>query len=350
MIPVMPPPADAERSRSREGPRHSTQPGSAPTAATSPSSTAGYPSPASRPASVASTIDYPDQEAVPLPVHVPPADDDDDDDADDRAAATPSTLRTGNASAKRSSSAEDSPTKKSKNDDDNDVYFDDNDTYFDEKDKFFMSFDELYWIRRHALRNPHHRCQQDPSYWQRTTRLRQDMLNEHLRATMLGKDQWHWHQKKGWLSRIHRQARRSLFSPIGVASLPKEANLRGLPWRTTFMLDLNTSTYHCAANHCWLQSGRAQGSVDYTWTGLTVFSPQQLAFQPRQHYDQDFQHVDINDFFLTHSTSTTTSTRIDATCLDFTTETETSPQVHHDISTNELIQRQEEWIDDFNSS
>eukprot|EP00971_Amphidinium_carterae_P347726 6489872-Amphidinium_carterae.1 len=116
------------------------------------------------------------------------------------------------------------------------------------------------------------------------------------------------------------------------------------------MLDLNTNTYHCVANHRWLQSGRAQGSVEHTWTGLTVFSPHPLALQPGQHYDQDFQHVDINDFFLTQSTSTTTSTRIDATHADFTTETETSQQVHHDVSTNELIRQQEEWIDNFNSS
>eukprot|EP00971_Amphidinium_carterae_P002528 50304-Amphidinium_carterae.1 len=138
MIPIMPPTADPERSRSREGPRHiHSQPELDPTTATSPAATAGCPSPASRPASVASTLDYPDQEAVPLPVHVPPADDDDDDDADDRAAAAPSTPRAVNNSAKRSASAEDSPTKKSKKEDDNDAYF-------DEKDKHFMSSDELY--------------------------------------------------------------------------------------------------------------------------------------------------------------------------------------------------------------
>eukprot|EP00971_Amphidinium_carterae_P293863 5834267-Amphidinium_carterae.3 len=278
MIPTVPPPVAWERSRSREGPgpAQPTQPAEP----ASPAGTIDYaPADEPRTPSAASTVDYRDPEEVPLPVHVPPADDDsDDEDNDDRAAAVQTTPGMASSSTKRASSTEDSPSKKSKKDDDNDAHF--------------MSATELYLIHRHQLRTEYPQLSKDPNYWQQALQRRRAIMSEYLNETMSRKDRWRWHQQKGWLTRIHNIARQSTFSPIGVASVPKEANLQSLPWRTTLVLDTNTSTYYCAANHLWASSERVQGIENATWIGLTVFSPKQLAFQTKKQYDQDFQLID----------------------------------------------------------
>eukprot|EP00971_Amphidinium_carterae_P082120 1624369-Amphidinium_carterae.1 len=84
---------------------------------------------------------------------------------------------------------------------------------------------------------------------------------------------------------------------MGIAAVPRQADLRKLKWRVTFVLDPRTSTYCCMSNHQWNQTGRIDTPASTSWGGITVFSDHQLAFEPQAHYDYNFQHIDINNYF-----------------------------------------------------
>eukprot|EP00971_Amphidinium_carterae_P149204 2958405-Amphidinium_carterae.6 len=120
----------------------------------------------------------------------------------------------------------------------------------------------------------------NPNYWKEASQRRQETIDQHQRLHQESKDAWHWHSQNNWLTRIHHKARTTLFTPMGVAAVPRQADLQKLRWRTKFR-----------------QTGRDDAATTTSWRGITVFSAHHLAFEPRSHYDHHFEHIDLNNYF-----------------------------------------------------